>query len=83
MVFGRLERGGQLLGGGGELEVGEAATQLTVGGVLGAAQLLPGAGAPRRWRATSLSGGGEDLDVQLAEACRDRDGLANRPGETL
>ena len=33
-LLGLLERGGQLLGCGGELEVGEVAAQLLVGGVL-------------------------------------------------
>jgi hypothetical protein len=33
-LLGRLERGGQLLGRGGELEVGEVPAKLLVGGVL-------------------------------------------------
>jgi hypothetical protein len=49
-------------------------------GMLGAAQLLAGAGRRAAVARDSPAGGGEDLDVQLAEAGRDGHGLASQSG---
>ena len=48
--------------------------------MLGAAQLLPGAGRRAAVPGDPPAGGGEDLDVQLAEAGRDGHGLADEAG---
>ena len=49
-------------------------------GVLGAAQLLPGAGRCAAVPRDAPAGGGEDLHVQLAEAGRHGHGLADQAG---
>ncbi len=49
-------------------------------GVLGAAQLLPGAGGSAAVARDAPAGGGEDLHVQLAEAGRHGHALPDQAG---